>query len=191
MNRLFGLALFGAAVGLAGLTGATPAEEKKETKGKVVELDGLKAAVPGEWVPEKPANRMRFLQYRLPKVEGDKTDAALIIFKGLGGSPKDNIKRWKEMFIPPEGKTLEDVSKVSQIKIGKVEAPYLEVWGTYRFKEAPFDPKSKMELRPNQRMLNVHYEGEDDVFHFRLVGPDKTVTHYKKGFEDWLKALKK
>lgn len=189
MKRLFWLALLGAAaVGLNWQSGDANAQEKK---GKVVELDGMKAAVPAEWVQEKPANRMRFLQFRLPKVEGDKTDAELYIFRGLGGNANENIKRWRDMFIPPEGKTIEDVSKVSKIKIGKDEAPYLEVWGTYKYKAAPFDPKSKAELRPNQRMLNIHYEGQDEVYHFRLVGPDKTVQHYKKGFEDWLKALKK
>jgi hypothetical protein len=178
-------------LGTAWLADASRAQDKKEEKGKEIELDGMKAAVPGSWKEEKPANRMRFLQFRLPKVKDDKADAELIIFKGLGGSPDANIKRWKEMFVPPEGKNLDDVAKVTDIKIGTVKCPYLDVSGTYKFKAAPFDPNSKVENRPGQRMMAIHYEGKDDVYHFRLVGPADTVANYKQGFEDWLKALKK
>ncbi|MBY0522522.1 MAG: hypothetical protein K2R98_03955 [Gemmataceae bacterium] len=192
MKRVLCAALLGAGVLVWGWSAAeSSAQDKKDEKGKVVELDGMKAAIPKEWKEEKPDNRMRFLQFRLPKVKDDKVDAELIIFKGLGGSPEANIKRWKEMFVPPAGKTLDDVSKVTDIKIGTVKAPYLDVTGTYKFKERPFDPASKVENRPGQRMLAIHYEGGDDAFHFRLVGPADTVANYKAGFEEWLKALKK
>jgi S-adenosylmethionine:tRNA ribosyltransferase-isomerase len=177
MKRAFCAALLAAGLLSVGWLTAR-ADDKKE--GKVVELDGMKAAIPADWVMEKPANRLRFLQFKLPKVKDDKVDAELVITKGIGGSPKENIKRWKEQFVPPDGKSLDDVSTVSEIKIGKVKSPYLDVTGTYKFKERPFDPNSKVEMRPGQRLLGVHYEGEDDVFHIKLVGPAATVAHYSR-----------
>ncbi|MBL8800250.1 MAG: hypothetical protein JNM56_40590 [Planctomycetia bacterium] len=188
MKRTWHLVLL--AFGLAAFSGALPNLSAQDKKGEVVTIDGLKAAVPAEWKDEKPANRMRFVQFKLPKVKDDKVDAELVVFKGLGGSAEQNIARWKAMFVPPQGKTIDEVSKVAEIKIGKEKAAYLDVSGTYKFKEAPFDPKSKEELKPGYRMLNIHYEGKDDPYQFRLVGPAATVEHYKKGFEDWIQALK-
>jgi len=82
-------------------------------------------------------------------------------------------------------------SKVTEVKIGGMKAFYLDVSGTYKHKDAPFDPKSKEELKPGYRRLNVHYEGKNDAYHIRLVGPAATVEHYKKGFDEWLKNFKK
>jgi hypothetical protein len=100
------------------------------------------------------------------------------------------LKRWKEQFIPPTGKTLDEVSKVTEMKIGKNKAWYLDVSGTYKFKDAPFDPKAKEELRPNQRMLAIQYEGVDDPYHFKLVGPAKTIEQHKKAFDEWIGSFK-
>jgi hypothetical protein len=188
MNRLWGLALL--AIGIAYCVAYTEVPAAEE-KGTTIEIDGLKASVPADWKEEKPKNRLRYKQFRLPKVKDDKIDGEMYIYKGLGGKPDENVKRWKDMFLPPEGKTIDDVSKQSEIKIGTKQAVLFEVYGTYKHKDAPFDPKSKLELRPDHRMVAVQYDGEDDTYHFRLIGPAATVDHYRKGFEDWLKALKK
>ena len=188
MKRLWLLAVFFfGALALALDSGVVSADDKK---GDTVELDGLKAAVPGDWQKEKPANLMRYLQFKLPKNKDDKDDAELVVFKSLSGTAEANIKRWKDMFMPPEGKTIEEASKVTEIKIGGTKSPYLDVSGTYKFKAAPFDPKAKVELKPGYRMLAIQYDGKNDTYHLRLVGPAKTVDQYKKGFDDWLTALK-
>ena len=133
---------------------------------------------------------MRLAQFRLPKVKGDEFDAEVVIFKGIGGSAKSNIERWKSFFIPPEGKTIDDVAKVTEIKIADQNAPYLDVQGTYKFKERPFDPQAKEELREHYRMLGVAFDGPKNPYHIRLVGPANTVENYKQGFDDWLKSFK-
>ena len=179
----FALAVFGALA----LSAGQAADDKK---GDVVELDGLKAPVPAEWKKEKPANLMRFLQFKLPKNKDDKEDGELVVFKSLSGTAEANIKRWKDMFEPPEGKKIDDVAKVTEIKIGGTKAPYLDVSGTYKFKAAPFDPKAKTELKPGFRMLAIQLDGKNDTYHLRLTGPAKTVDQHKKGFDDWLTGLK-
>jgi hypothetical protein len=163
----------------------------KEGKGTVVELDSLRSTAPADWKEEEPSNRMRFNQFRLPKKGDDKHDAELVIFKGLGGSARDNIKRWKGLFTPPEGKEIDDVAKVEEIKIGGHEATFLDVRGTYLMKTRPFDPSDKGEKRPDYRMLAIHFDGPKDVYHIRMVGPAKTIEAYKKGFDEWVKGFKK
>src|SRR5262249_44561313 len=161
-----------------------------EAKGVVVEFDGLKSTTPASWKEETPSGKMRYKQFRLPKVEGDKADAELLIFRGLGGSAKENIQRWKGQFQPPAGKNIDDVSKVVEMKVAGAKATYLDVSGVYLFKARPFDADEKPEKRPDYRMLAVHMDGPKNVYHIKLVGPAKTIGHYKQGFDEWLKAFK-
>jgi hypothetical protein len=167
--------------------------KKEEKKGTVVEIDGLKSAVPADWKPEEVTNKFRTHHFRVPHVADDKTDAEMVIFffgAGSGGSADANVKRWKGMFIPPDGKKIDDVAKVETFKVGNVNVTYLDVQGTYKFKERPFDPASKEEQRPDHRMLGVVFDSPNGPYFFRLVGPAKTVEHNKKAFEDWVKGFK-
>lgn len=160
--------------------------------GTVVELDGLKSTAPADWVKERPTSNLRVAQFKIPKVEGDPRDAELIIFyfQGQGGSVADNLKRWKGMFLPPEGKSIDDVAKVEKMKAGAVPIVYLDISGTYKYKRAPMVPDAQAELRPDHRMLSVYFDSKDGPYFIRLVGPAKTVAHHKKAFDDWLKAFK-
>ena len=108
----------------------------------------------------------------------------MAISKGLGGGAKANIARWKSAFKPPAGKTIDDVAKVEEIKIGGMKATYLDVRGTYT---APF---SKAGPQPDYRMLAVYFDGKDNAYTIKLVGPAATVEAAKKGFDEWLKAFK-
>lgn len=159
-------------------------------KGTVVDLDGLKSAAPSAWKEEPPSNQMRLAQFKLPKAKGDSFDVELIIFKNAGGSVRDNVSRWKGQFTPPEGKNIDDVSKVEEIKIAGRDATLLDVHGTYTYKQRPFDPADRGEKRPDYRMLAVQFQGPTNLYHIRLVGPAKTVEQYKQGFDDWLKNFK-
>jgi hypothetical protein len=162
-----------------------------EGKGTEVDFDGLRSRAPAAWKAEAvKKGGLRYAQFRLPKKGDDKADAEVVIFKGIGGGSKANIDRWKGMFIPPKGKTLDEVSSVKELKVGKVKVHYLNISGTYKYNPQPFNPNSKVELRPGYRMIGVVFEGPEDVYHIRLVGPEGTVTHYQQGFDEWLKAFK-
>jgi hypothetical protein len=167
-----------------------------EEKGTVVELDGLKSRAPADWKQEEPSEvsrRFRAYQFRIPHAEGDKQDAEVIIFffgPGGGGTAADNIKRWKGMFEPPEGKTADDVSKVEKSKVGDVELTALDIHGTYLHKARPFDPSEKPEKRAHYRMTSVVFESKNGPYFIRFVGPAKTVAAHKKGFDEWLKSFK-
>jgi hypothetical protein len=161
-----------------------------EDKGVVVKLDDISSKTPAEWKEEEPANKFRYAQFKLPKMKDDKQDAELVIFKGLGGGAKANVKRWKDQFTPPEGKTIDDVSKEEEIKVGGQMATRLDISGTYLFKARPFDPNSKPEPMANYRMVAIYLDGKDNIYQIKLTGPAKTVEAYKKGFDDWVKAFK-
>lgn len=193
MRRLIGFLMlaFLAAACSPSASESTAADGDKE-KGKkvVVELDGLKSTTPGDWKEEAPANRMRFLQFRLPKKGDDKEDAELIIFKGLGGGAKANVDRWKKQFVPPKDKQIDDVAKVEEIKIGDRPALKLDVYGTYLFNPQPFNPRSKPEEKPNYRMVAIYLDGSENPYQIKLTGPSKTVEAYKNGFDEWVKNFK-
>jgi hypothetical protein len=160
---------------------------------KTVTLDGLKSDVPASWKMQEPSNKFRAYQFAVPKAAGDKEDAELVIFyfgAGSGGSVNDNIKRWKGMFQPPEGKSIDDVSKVEKFKVGAVELTYLDVQGTYLSKFPPFDPNAKVTKKDNYRRLGVVFASENGPYFITLTGPGRTVEANKKAFDDWLKAFK-
>src|SRR4051794_12453241 len=161
-----------------------------DRKGEVVDLDGLKSAAPGAWKEEAPSNQMRLAQFRLPRAKDDKADAEVVVFKNAGGSVKDNVKRWKGQFVPPEGKSIDEASRVEPIKVGGRDATRVDIRGTYLFKRRPFDPSDPGERRPDYRMVAVQIEGPRNQYHIRMVGPARTVEHYTKGFDDWLKGFK-
>jgi hypothetical protein len=168
------------------------ADDKKKD-GDVVELDALKSKTPADWTQEPTTNQMRAYQFKLPNAKDDKASAELIIFyfgQGGGGSAADNIKRWKGMMAPPEGKKIDDVAKVDKFKVGEVPVTYLDVEGTYLAKERPFDPNSKVEKKPDYRMLGVVFESPKGPYFMRVTGPAKTIAEHKKAFDDWLKNFK-
>src|SRR5262245_6377178 len=98
-SMLLGLALLSAAV-CSSDSGAQVDSKKAGGKGTVVEIDGLKSTTPAEWVEETPTTKLRFKQFRLPKVGEDKEDAMMLVIylDGQGGSSDENVKRWKGMF---------------------------------------------------------------------------------------------
>jgi hypothetical protein len=162
--------------------------------GDVIELGSLKSKAPAAWKREKPSNKLRTAQFVLPKSDGDKEDAELVIFffgKGGGGSNEDNIKRWEAQFIAPEGKTIDEATKVDKFKIGTVaDVVYVDMHGTYKYKNPPFDPNAKEVRKQDFRRIGIIFDSDDGPFFITLTGPAKTVTKHKESFDSWIKAFK-
>ena len=143
--------------------------------------------------PCTTATAPRFKQFRLPAVGKDKDHAELIIFffgPGQGGSAQDNIKRWKGFFRAPEGKTIDDVSKLEKFKVGDVKVTYLDVSGTFLSKDPPFDPNAKEVKKPQFRRFGVIFESPNGPYFITVTGPARTMEMHKKGFDEWLKNFK-
>jgi hypothetical protein len=159
--------------------------------GTPVTIDGLTSSVPAAWV-EAPPKPMRVKSFVIPHVEGDTIDAEFVIFHfgaGGGGDVESNLTRWKGMFVPPEGKKIDDVAKTQKFKVSGVDVTLLDIHGTYKYKPAPMAPQE--ELRPGQRMLGVVFASPQGPYFMRFVGPEKTIEKNKKDFDKFLKGFKK
>jgi hypothetical protein len=181
MRRVLGLVV------LAGGALACAAEGEKDRP--VVKLDGLASRVSAGWKEEKPKGKMRFAQFKLPRVKDDKVDAELVIFQNAGGGVKENLQRWKNQFSAPGGKSIDDAVKVKDMKIAGHKATYVDIRGTYN--PPPFNPTFGGKKWPHFRMLAIQFEGPDNLYHILLTGPAATVEHHKKAFDEWLKGFKK
>jgi hypothetical protein len=169
------------------------AAARADDKGTVTEIDGLKSTTPAAWKAKEVTAPNRVYHFILPKAKDDKYDAECIVFffgAGGGGGVKPNVTRWKGMIAPPEGKNIDDVSKVEELKIGNVKATVLDAQGTYTHKMRPFDPTEVGEKRADYRLIGVVFESQNGPYYIRLVGPAKTIEAHKKGFDEWLKSLK-
>jgi hypothetical protein len=163
---------------VAAIAFTVSAEEKKGTK---VTLGDISSTTPGTWVKEK-AGRLRTAQFKLPKVGDDKEDAEIVVF-AFGGGAKANIARWKGQF---KGGT---EGKVTEMKIAGSEAHRLEIDGT--FTGTALRPGAKVEPKKGYRGVFYYLVGSDNHYQVRLVGPTKTVKHYEKGFDEFMKGFKK
>jgi hypothetical protein len=193
MRHAWWVALLGLGV-LAGAPGASCAEDKKDDKGTVVEVDTFKSKVPAAWkeveLTEQQRNFGRTAQFTIPKSKDDKYDGEMYVFyfKGGGGDTKANVDRWKGQFTAPEGKKVE--SKVDDMKVGDTPVTYADIKGTYKYKKRPFDANEKEELRPDYRLIGVIFESKNGPYFIRMIGPAKTIAENKKAFDEWLKGLK-
>ncbi len=156
-------------------------------KGVAVEWGGLKSTTPTGWKEETPSNKMRLAQFKLAKETGDPEDAELALFASPGGGTVEaNLDRQVKKFELAADKK----PAVSKIKIGKEDATYQDISGTFLKKFPPFDPNAKVTKVENYRQIYVIFEGKDAVYSLTLLGPAKTVEKHKKEFDEWLKNFK-
>jgi hypothetical protein len=165
-----------------------PAPKPEPPKGTEVVLDGLKSVAPADWKADKPANRLRLYQFRLPRHADDKTDAELAIRASVSGTVDSNIEAWKALFIPPPDQKIDDVAKRTEFTVGKAKVVCLDVHGTFLEKHIPIDKAAKA-VRPNYRMISALLITGENSYVLQLVGPRKTVDKHANAFEAWVKRF--
>src|SRR5439155_11703279 len=126
----------------------------------------------------------RLYTFKLSKAAGDPEDAELAVFLTAGGGTvEQNVDRHLAKFESP-------MRKQERIKVGGLDAAYLDLQGTYLKKFPPFDPNAKVTKVEDYRELYVVFETKDGLASFVLLGPAKTVEKHKKAFDDWVKNFK-
>jgi hypothetical protein len=181
------LVLFALSVGL--VAAADPAAVA-QPKAVTIKLDKLSAPAPAGWVSEKPKYTLRSYQFQLPG-EKDGPAGEFIVMPESDPKAEKVFPRWKASFVPPDGKTADDISTVRAIagvKGAKIDV--LDAAGTWKYKARPFDPKSKEELKDDYRVVWVIVADDDEASHVRLSGPRETVDKAYPALEKMLKALK-
>jgi hypothetical protein len=182
MHRSFRASCF--AVVIFGISAVSAAD-----KPVVVKLDKLSAEAPAEWTAEKTSNRLRSFQFKLKGADGA-MDGEIAVMPEQPPDPEKNFTRYKTSFIVPDGQTVDDVCKQYKENIKGATVHFLDCHGTWKFKERPFDPKSKEEERENYRVVWALVVEKDEATLVRISGPQTTMEKYFPGFEKWLKALK-
>jgi hypothetical protein len=178
MRRLSCLVAFGVLfVGVA----------RADDKPVVVKLNKLSATAPAGWKSEKPSNRLRTYQFKLPGAK-DHPEAELAVYNESRPGTEKTFPAWKATFVPPEGKTVDDISKTARWDVPGATVNVLDIMGTWKYKERPLDKKEM--LLDDWRVIWVVVEEKDETHHFRLSGPSVTVNEHAKAFEKWVKSFK-
>jgi hypothetical protein len=167
----------------------TVSQARGEDKGTVVKVGSLSATTPADWKKEKPANLLRSFQFKLPG-EKDHADAELSVYPEINPNPEKSFPKWKAQFVPPEGKTADDISKTGKWDVKGATVTFLDVTGTWKYKERPQDPASKEMLLDDYRVIWVIVAEKEEATYIRLSGPSVSVDKQFKAFENWVKALK-
>jgi hypothetical protein len=134
-------------------------------------------------VSEKPGNLLRSYQFRVPG-EKDGPAGEFIVMPDSDRKAERVFPRWKGSFVG------EPVAKESKLDVKGATVQLLDVSGTWRFKERPFDKTSKEEERVDYRVVWAVIAEADEATHVRLSGPKAVVDKQYAAFEGWLKALK-
>jgi hypothetical protein len=157
--------------------------------GEVVEesVKELALSVPKEWEKGQPSGMMRMAQWVLPGPGGD---AELVVFRFAGGAGgvEANIERWKGQFQPPEGKSVDDITKIEKVDSGALKITHVDISG--RFVASVMPGAEEKHDEANYRMLASIVEGSGDPFFFKATGPEKTMDLWAEAYKKTLADAK-
>ncbi|HVG19350.1 MAG TPA: hypothetical protein VNI02_09865 [Blastocatellia bacterium] len=144
---------------------------------------------PDGWVAEQPAGTMRVAQYKLPRAEGDTTDAALAVFyfgQGQGGSVEANLDRWVGQMQQPDGSSSKSKAKTETTSVNGMPVTLLDVTGTYT--ESMMGGAGGQQIQGPARMRAAVIETPRGAYYVKLVGPEKTVSRWDASFMGFIKS---
>lgn len=129
---------------------------------------------PTDWKSEPPASSMRTAQYRIDPVEGDESPAEVVVYAGIGGSPIQNIERWRAQFSTPEGGPIPDSDyRLESFDVGGMKVTMVEISGVYTNTMAP--SAAGRESQHNSRLLGAVIEAPGGLWFIKATGPDATM----------------
>lgn len=189
--------LFVATVLLAALTaslacankGSTAVSSKQQSNAQSASGE-LKFKVPDAWVTEKPSSSMRVGQYKLPKAEGDKEDALLVLYffgATQGGTAQANIDRWIGQMQQPDGSDSKSKAKTENLTVNGLKVSTVDVTGIYTAEMAPGSQTFHNDA--NYRLRAAVIETPKGNYFVKLAGPEKTVARWDKEYNDYLKSF--
>jgi hypothetical protein len=97
-----------------------------------VKLATVSSEPPKEWVSEKPKYTLRSHQFRLKSEKDGVADAELIVSQQMKPDPDKVFPGYKQQFELPDGKTIDDISKISKFEVNGVTVHLLDVTGTWK-----------------------------------------------------------
>ncbi len=145
---------------------------------------------PEGWINEKPSSGMRVAQYKLPKAEGEKEDASLVLYyfgATQGGTAQANIDRWISQMQQPDGSSSKDKAKSESMTINGLKVTTVDVTGTYTAEMAPGSGTFHNDV--NYRLRAAVIETPKGNYFVKLAGPEKTIARWDQSYTDYLKSF--
>jgi hypothetical protein len=150
----------------------------------------LRFKAPDGWVTETPSSSMRVGQYKLPKAEGDKEDASLVLYyfgATQGGTPQANIDRWIGQMQQADGSDSKSKAKTDSMTVNGLKISTVDVIGVYTAEMAPGSKTFHNDA--NYRLRAAVVETPKGNYFVKLAGPEKTVARWDKEYNDYLKSF--
>jgi hypothetical protein len=150
----------------------------------------LKFKAPDGWTVEKPTSSMRVAQYKLPKAEGDKDDATLVLYyfgATQGGTAQANIDRWIGQMQQPDGSDSKSKAKTESMTVNGLKVTTVDVTGTYTAEMAPGSKTFHDDA--DYRLRAAVIETPKGNYFVKLAGPAKTIARWDKEYNDYLKSF--
>ena len=145
---------------------------------------------PDDWTTEKTSSSMRVAQYKLPKAEGDKEDASLVLYyfgATQGGTAQANIDRWILQMQQPDGSSSKDKAKTETMTVNGLKVTTVDVSGTYTAEMAP--GSKTFHNDDNYRLRAAVIETPKGNYFVKLAGPAKTIVRWDQSYNDYLKSF--
>jgi hypothetical protein len=150
----------------------------------------LKFKAPDGWTTEKPTSSMRVAQYKLPKADGDKEDASLVLYyfgTNAGGSTQANIDRWIGQMQQSDGSDSKSKAKTETMTVNGLKVSTVDVTGIYTAEMAP--GSGTFHNDADYRLRAAVIETPKGNYFVKLAGPVKTIAHWDKEYNDYLKSF--
>jgi len=151
----------------------------------------LKYTAPAGWTSKPPSSSSRVAEFVLPRAEGDKDDASLVVYffsATGGGSVQANVDRWISQMTQPDGRASKDVAKTSTMTVNGLKVSDVDVSGTY---VAEMSPGAAEHFNyPGWRLRAAVVETPGGAYYIKITGPAKTVAKWDEAYGAFLKSLK-
>jgi hypothetical protein len=150
----------------------------------------LRFKAPDGWTTEKASPSMRVAQYKLPKAEGDKEDASLVLYyfgANQGGTSQANIDRWIGQMQQPDRSDSKSKAKTENLTINGLKVTTVDVTGTYTAEMAP--GSGTFHNDDNYRLRAAVIETPKGNYFVKLAGPAKTIARWEQSYNDYLKSF--
>jgi hypothetical protein len=166
---------------------AGPATAQDDAKARTVEFAGLKGETPKDWEETRILVKECYKRYQLDAIGDIKYNAHVTLYrldKDMFGPAADAVTWWQKKFVAPQGKTIQDPTRVEKFKIGELQVTLVDIAGTFKgFVDEP--DMAYLDFR----LIGAYVQTPKGVYLAQLIGPTQVVEFYQKGFEGWLKGL--
>ena len=140
------------------------------------------------WTRKKTRSKIIAHEFSVKPAEGDAKGGRITV-TSASGSVDENIARWKKQFVPPAGKSIDDVAVIKKTTKDGVTTHVVDISGTFMEQpRGPFGPKVEQAgYRMLAAIVNVESQGQ---FFLKFYGPRKTVDSQEKAFREFVNSLK-